>query len=989
VLDARTGGGPIIRITPDQWPTLSSLLDEAFDLPLAARDNWLAQLAPAHLPFRPVLRDLLAKHAAVETDDFLDTLPKFTAAGNDLHRTTPAGFESGAIIGPYQLVRELGRGGMGEVWLAIRNDGALNRPVALKLPHAHLLSGALRQRFERERDILAALSHPHIAPLYDAGVSEGGHPYLAMECIDGVPIAAYCSQVRQPIAARLDLFKQVLDAVRYAHERFIAHRDLKPSNILVTPDGQVKLLDFGIAKLLSGDTSGAPTELTQLGGRVATPDYAAPEQIAGQPITTAVDLYALGVVLFELLTGARPFKAARGVNALSSNAPLASQRVAEAEADLIGGIKAAQLRKALQGDLDAIIAKALESDPAQRYRSAAAFAEDVQRYQCHEPISARHIGRLMLARKFERSHRLASALTAGLVAALLVGTAGIGWEALRAQREAHRAHDEAQRAESEATRQKATKDFLIGVFRASDPRIASDKPRGTITAKELLDVSSDKIEKQFANDPQTEIELLGLTADIYGELDENERFGILNQKQIDRARLLYGDSSAVVVEALLKKADDANTRGDYAEALKELERIDGLIKRGGLEGSVQRAYSFFIRGIALTPDASSQPERLRAFEQASAIYSAIAPHDPRYSFVLSSIGGIYHGRSDYRRAAEYTKQSIAVAESVPDRDDGALSLNYSNLGKDLSYDGDFEGAVRAYEHAAQLAKDTYGIHSASYWTVAGNYAQTLHLRGDRERSMEMFNALMEVLPPESAKYHNALEQNSAARVRETYGQCLLAEGRPRLALREFEAAERGYREAPTYFYDLSIAQGEIGAASDHLGRVTLAKRLLKIGLDEYVKAFPPDNPGVLRQRLVWGTFELEHSDPDGAEKQFREILSQGHDRKLAPIALAYGGLARLAISRHDPAAALSASSRAIDVFDNLTGPRDVRMGPKLWRIRAEGLLESGDAQAALQLAQRALDADRRYDDPSSPDIAEAEATLSAAKAAITASGKQP
>ena len=217
-------------------------------MPPAAREHWLSQLAPAHLTLQPLLRDFLAKHAAVETDDFLETLPKFTAAGNDLRRTTPNGFESGAIIGPYQLVRELGHGGMAEVWLATRRDGALNRPVALKLPHAHLLSGALRQRFERERDILAPLSHPHIAPLYDAGVSDGGHPYLAMEWIDGAPITLYCREVLLPIAARLELFKQVLEAVRYAHERFIAHRDLKPSNILVTPDGQVKLLDFGIAK---------------------------------------------------------------------------------------------------------------------------------------------------------------------------------------------------------------------------------------------------------------------------------------------------------------------------------------------------------------------------------------------------------------------------------------------------------------------------------------------------------------------------------------------------------------------------------------------------------------------------------------------------------------------------------------------------------------------------------------------------------------------
>jgi tetratricopeptide (TPR) repeat protein len=988
VIDGRTGG-LIIRITPEQWPALSSLLDEAFDLAPAAREQWLAQLAPVHLPLQPLLRDLLAKHAAAETDDFLETLPKFTAAADEVSRRTSDGFEPGAIIGPYRLVSELGCGGMGEVWLAMRNDGALNRPVALKLPHAHLLSGALRQRFERERDILAPLSHPHIAPLYDAGISDGGHPYLAMEWIDGVPITLYCRLVQQPITARLELFKQVLDAVRYAHERFIAHRDLKPSNILVTSDGQAKLLDFGIAKLLSGDSGGASTELTQLGGRVATPDYAAPEQIAGQAITTAVDLYALGVVLFELLTGTRPFDAPRGLKALPGNAPLASQRVTETEAKLIGGMKAAQLRKTLQGDLDAIVAKALENDPAQRYGSAAAFAADLLCYQRHEPISARHIGRLTLAGKFVRRHRLATALAAGLVVALLAGTAGIGWEALRAQREARRAHEGEQRAESEARRQAATKDFLIGVFKASDPRIASDKPRGTITAKELLDVGSDKIEKQFANDPETEIELLGIVADIYGELDENERFGILNRKQIEQARLLYGDSSAVVVEALLKKADDANTRGDYAEALKELQRIDDLIRQGGLEGSAQQAYSFFIRGIALTPDASAQPERLRAFEQAGAIYSAVAPHDPRYSFVLSSIGGIYHGRSDYRRAAEYTRRSIAVAEGVPDRDDSALSLNYSNLGKDLSYDGDFEGAVRAYEHAVQLAKDTYGIQSASYWTVAGNYAQALHLRGDREQSMEMFEALMQMLPAESARYHNAFEQNSAARVRETYGQCLLAEGRPSLALPAFEAAERGFKEAPTYFYDLSTLQGEIGAAHDRLGRAALAKRLIKVGLDEYVKAFPPDNPGVLRQRFVWGTFLLEHSDPESAEKEFREILSQSYERKLAPIALAYGGLARLAIIRHDSAAALAASSRALDVFEHVTGPRDVRMGPKLWRIRAETLLQSGDATGARQLAQRALEANRRYDHPSSPDIAEAEATLSAANAAITANGKRP
>jgi tetratricopeptide (TPR) repeat protein len=983
---------PKLPCPPELWPEFSKLLCAVLELPPEQRAAWLDTLPPQHAALQAGLAKVVA-HASI-----LDGTPFLNAPHSpEAHLSE---WRAGQCVGPYVLERELGSGGMAEVWLAVRADGTLGRHVALKLPHAHLLAGALRQRFERERDILAGLSHPHITPLYDAGVSEIGHPYLAMEWIEGVPITSYCRERNLPIDRRLELFEQVLDAVNYAHVRLIAHRDLKPSNILVTGTGQVKLLDFGIAKLLGGETSGIATQLTQLGGRAVTPDYAAPEQIAGQPITTAVDIYALGVVLFELLTGARPFDTSRGPRTVASEVPPASKVVTDEKAQHIGALTAARLRRALQGDLDAIVAKALEANPESRYGSAEAFADDLRCYQRHEPIVARRLGRLALLKRLVRRNRLAAALTTGLVLVLLVGSAAVGWQGVNARRaaeravreagiaksEAQRAESEAQRAESEARRQRATKDFLIGVFKASDPRIASDRPRGTITAKELLDASSDKIEKQFANDPGTEVELLGIVADIYGELDENERFGILNQKQIDLAAREYGNSSRVVIEARLKQADDANTRGDYAEALKQVAKIDELIGRAGLEDSAERAYSLFIRAIALTPDASAQSERLRVLEQASTIYAAAAPNDPRYSFVLSSIGGIYHGRSDYRRAADYTRRSIAVAEGVSDRDDGALALNYSNLGKSLSYDGNFDDAVQAYEHAAQLAKDTYGIHSAYYWTVVGNYAQTLHLRGDRRPSMRMFDALMPLLPAVPTKFHNAYEQNSAARVRETYGRCLLAEGRAKLALRQFEAAAQGFREAPTYFYDLGEVQGEIGAADDRLGRTTDARRLLKVALDEYLKAFPADNPGILRLRFVWGTFLLEHSDRNGAEKEFREILSQSHDRTIAPVALAYGGLARLAIARHDTAGALAFSSRAIDLFEHVTGPRDVRMGPKLWRIRAEALLISGDAEEARGWAQRSLDADRQYDDPSSADIAEAERTLSAAKAANTSSG---
>ena len=270
-----------------------------------------------------------------------------------------------------------------------------------------------------QKDILAALSHPHIAQLYDAGISESGHPYLAMECIDGIPITQYGREAGLPLEAKLGLFRQVLDAVQYAHAHFIAHRDLKPSNILVTRDGQAKLLDFGVAKLLSGDEGGLATELTQLGGRAATPDYAAPEQLAGEAVTTAVDVFALGVVLFELVTGTRPFEGAR--RSRVDVAPLPSQRVSGA------------LRRRLRGDFDAVIAKALESDPAQRYRSVAAFADDLQRFVQNESVSARRVGRITTFIRFARRHRAATALTSGLVVALIAGTVGISWEAVQAR----------------------------------------------------------------------------------------------------------------------------------------------------------------------------------------------------------------------------------------------------------------------------------------------------------------------------------------------------------------------------------------------------------------------------------------------------------------------------------------------------------------------------------------------------------------------------
>src|SRR5215467_13284085 len=344
-----------MKFTDQEWLALSRLLDEALELPPDERHAWLENLAPSTASLKSTLRELLAQHGGAETNDFLKTLPKLDQAGGG----TPSisGALPGAIVGPYRLLRELGHGGMGSVWLAERTDGVLKRPVALKLPHQGMHGVQLAQRFARERDILAALTHPHIARLYDAGVTADGQPFLALEYIDGQPLANYCDAHRLGIAQRLELFLQVLSAVQYAHAHLVVHRDLKPSNVLVNPERQVRLLDFGIAKLIAGEAA-TESDLTQAAGRLLTPDYASPEQISGAPLTTATDIYSLGVMLYELLTGERPYRLKRESRGALEEAILeeevarpsaACRDAAKAE---LRGLPLAKLQKALRGDLD-------------------------------------------------------------------------------------------------------------------------------------------------------------------------------------------------------------------------------------------------------------------------------------------------------------------------------------------------------------------------------------------------------------------------------------------------------------------------------------------------------------------------------------------------------------------------------------------------------------------------------------------------------------
>lgn len=411
-----------MRLTVAQLARLSTLLDEALPLDAAARRLWLDALDAADLALSASLEAALFPDASALADvDRLESLPRCSPdAQAPASPQRQIDLKAGLRVGPYELIRRLGTGGMAEVWLARRVDGAYQRAVALKLPVLLHLRQDLARRFAHERDILAGLEHIHIARFYDAGVTPDNLPYLAMEYVAGESLTQWCDKRQLPVRARIELFLQVIDAVQYAHARHIVHRDIKPSNILVTDSGEVRLLDFGVARMLDG-TDGARTQLTEVYGRALTPDYASPEHLKGEPAEIGNDIWSLGVVLSELLTGVRPVgpgAAAPGVTCDSPsadvNATPPSARIPP-EAGAARGTSLHKLARTLRGDLDAIVLKALARDPAGRYLSALALGDDLRRWLGGHPVRARSAQAGYEIGKFLGRHGVALASSLGVL----------------------------------------------------------------------------------------------------------------------------------------------------------------------------------------------------------------------------------------------------------------------------------------------------------------------------------------------------------------------------------------------------------------------------------------------------------------------------------------------------------------------------------------------------------------------------------------------
>jgi tetratricopeptide (TPR) repeat protein len=660
-----------------RWQRINTLLQEALALPHDQHEQWLECVACEQADVVPVLRALLARQA-MKTDAFMGrpVAPVWAQAVG----TRAASEAPGQSIGPYQLLRELGKGGMGTVWLAQRADGAPQRQVAVKLPLYGWARG-VAERLEQERDTLAALEHPNIARLYDAGVTAAGRPYLAMEFVDGLPIDIFAAEHGLSVRARLALFLQVAGAVAYAHGRLIVHRDLKPTNILVTRHGDVRLLDFGAAKLLR---DGAPldSELTRETGRALSPDYASPEQIHGQSITVASDVYSLGVVLFELLTGGRPYS----LRGHSTEALQAAIIDAEASFPSSQVAHDRKLSRELRGDLDNIVAKALKKSPQERYATVSGFADDVQRWLDHEPVSAQRDSVTYRLGKFLRRNHVTVAAGTLVFTALTVAATVTTAEMFEARKQRDEARVQAKHAQAEE--------------RFADMMMEQFGPGGRpLTREEMIDRSVEILDQQYGSDPHFVAEALIPISDRYSDVGNTDKELAVLQRAESIARRLADPVLLIDVQCNMVETELDKGRLDRAEKLMNEARV---LLANTRDVPLKRRIDCIHADATLADARGDRAMAVERIEAAISLQERGDRTDRTYRALLSHAQVLYLYAGRPKDAYAVVEKTLRVLEATDAKNDEALSGAMHNQSLALNQMGEVRIALARERYAVAI-----------------------------------------------------------------------------------------------------------------------------------------------------------------------------------------------------------------------------------------------------------------------------------------------
>jgi len=708
-----------------RWQRASRLLDQALDLPHHQLDTWLGELRVSDADAAADVEALLLEHRQLNDEGFLD--------GGMPSIDVPL---AGVTLGGYTLVSPIDQGGMGSVWLAERSDGRFKGNAAVKLLNASLLGREGEARFRREGTVLAKLTHPHIARLVDAGVSRAGQPYLVLEYVDGQHIDRFCDDQRLGIEERIRLFLDVQAAVAHAHANLIVHRDLKPSNVLVTRDGQVKLLDFGIAKLLGDDE--AMSMLTREGGVALTPKYAAPEQVTAGQITTATDVYTLGVLLFELLTGHHPTGLAAGspiefVKAITVGKTMRLSAAALSENTRIAAERAEQrattpdrLHRLLRGDLETIVAKALKSNPAERYASVAEFAEDLRRVLEHKPITARPDTLRYRATKFVQRHwrPLAAA-----VAALAVLIAVVVFYTQRLQTERDRARYEADKA----TRISA---LLTDLLRGADPFRTPDNTEPTVQS--LLDRGATRAATELADRPDLQTEMFALIGRTFERMGRRDKALPLLEQAVATGRRALGPADARLAQSLNNLGVLHREMGQPAKAEPLLR--EALAMRRQVLGP--RHADVAITLVELSRDlrdqgkvADSEPLAREALDIRRAVYGE---EHRETATSKSDLAQVLMRRGDLAGAELLFGQTLATTQRVlgPEHPNTAYSMMF--LAQIQLAKGDGPAAEVLARQGLAVQRRVFGVEHDEYAKFLTTVGLTVELQGRLAEAEQIF-----------------------------------------------------------------------------------------------------------------------------------------------------------------------------------------------------------------------------------------------------------
>jgi len=688
----------------DYWHRVERVLDLALESDPSDWSNLLAGACDNDQALRDEVEDLLSRLATARS--FLETPPAATAAAliSEARRLDGPASHEGRRIGAYRIVRQIGRGGMSRVFLAERADGEFTQQVALKLLRPGLDSALDRHRFRAERQILASLNHPNIARLLDGGVTDDGQPYLVLELVDGTSIDKYCNERRLGLRPRLTLFVAIADAVQSAHRSLIVHRDLKPSNILVTNDGTVKLLDFGLAKLLEPSHGPQVAPPTATGHRWMTPEYAAPEQIRGSAITTLTDVYQLGAVLYEVLAGRPPFGTRDG-------------SVHELETAILER-DPAPLTGELRGDLDAIARKALSKEPEARYASAQAFADDIRRHLSGQPVIARRQTIGYRARRLVRRHRAAftAAAAASVLLAGYVGTVIVDRGRIR------RALTEAQAGTRKAEQ---VTDFMLGLFQAAE---GGQSLRDTLTAHTLLSRGLERA-RSLTGQPELKAQMLDVIGRIHTQLGEYEQAKPLLEDALSIRRSLYGDVHPDVATSLEALADVSAKKRDNAETVRLRRQILALRRAISSDDDPKTLSALFELALSL-----HRVGDVKGAEPAFDEWMAAIARQPREltenrAQQLGDAASVYDSRGQFDRAESLYREALAIRRALYGNQTSLVASNLTDLAFLIAKK---PGGDRA---ADSVFREVVDVLRAAYPDGHPSLAGALHLHGRHLQNM--------------------------------------------------------------------------------------------------------------------------------------------------------------------------------------------------------------------------------------------------------------